>query len=202
MMGNILTGGILMNKKTRTLTQEEFDLIITTIKQGFTYKGIVCRPNIRIATALTLQANLGLRIGDVLNFRMNMIIRDGNRYRLDMSEEKTNKKRLFTVPLQIYNYIKIYCLENNIKDSAKIFEISERAIQKHLKTTCDYLGLDGISTHSFRKFFATEIYLNNDYDIVLVQKLLQHSNVSITQKYIGSSEEKVENALENHIHIV
>ena len=47
------------------------------------------------------------------------------------------------------------------------------------------LGYQGISTHSFRKWYATEIYKNNGYDIALVQRLLRRSNAAVTQRYIG-----------------
>ena len=33
--------------------------------------------------------------------------------------------------------------------------------QKQLQIVCDYLGYEGISTHSFRKWYATEIYKAN-----------------------------------------
>lgn len=192
-----------MNIKTRALTKEEFKLIIKTMKEGFRCiendKEKVYQPNNRIASLLILQANLGLRIGDILKLRLNDIVKDGDRYRLDIEEEKTGKKRTFTVPLEVYNFLKIYTLENKISSRAVIFPITKRTVQKHLKSTCNYLGLEKISTHSFRKFFSTEIYLNNDCDIVLVQKLLQHSNIATTQKYIGINETKVEKALSNHI---
>ena len=58
-------------------------------------------------------------------------------------------------------------------------------MQKYLKKVVDYLGYEEpIGSHSFRKYFATEIYRQNNYDIVLVQKLLQHSSVATTQRYI------------------
>lgn len=189
----------MANKKTRTLTTEEYKNIIETLKSNFTYDGKEFRPNNRIATALVLQANLGLRIGDILKLRLNDIIRDGDRYRLNIKEEKTDKERVFTVPTEVYNYIKMYCLENNIKPSAKIIDITERAIQKQLKIVCDYLEIEGISTHSFRKYFATQIYINSNYNIALVKELLQHSNTSITQRYIGISSQEVEKALNEHI---
>ena len=100
------------------------------------------------------------------------------------------------------HYIKMYCLENNIRSSARMFDITERAIQKQLKLVCDYLGFENISTHSFRKYFATQIYINNNYNIALVRQLLQHSNTSITQKYIGISTQEIENALNNHIRLL
>ena len=189
----------MANKKTRTLTKEEYKIIIETLKSNFEYEGKVFRSNDRIATALVLQANLGLRIGDILKLRLNDIIKDGNRYRLNIKEEKTDKERVFTVPTEVYNYIKMYCLENNIKPSAKIIDITERAIQKQLKIVCAYLQIEGISTHSFRKYFATQIYINSNYNIALVKELLQHSNTSITQRYIGIGSQEIEKALSDHI---
>lgn len=103
------------------------------MKQGFKNGDKEFRSNDRIATALVIQANLGLRIGDILNLTLHDIIRDGNRYRLNIVEDKTEKERSFTVPVEIYNYIKTYVLVNNIKVTAKIFNITVRAAQKQLK---------------------------------------------------------------------
>lgn len=192
-----------MNKKTIALTEEQYKEIISTIRAGFICSdGHIVKGNSRIATALTLEANLGLRIGDILQLRLSNIIRDGERYRLDIVEQKTNKKREFTVPTDIYIYIQNYALENNINPSAKLFDIGERAVNKHLKLTCDYLGLNGIGSHSFRKYFASSIYVNNNYDINLVRVLLQHSSTVTTQRYIGLQSKNIENALQNHIKLL
>ena len=164
--------------------------------------GSVINPNERIATALTLEANLGLRISDILQLRLSAIIRDGDRYLLNIVEQKTQKKREFTVPTDIYVYIQKYALDNNISPSAKLFDISERAVNKHLKAICDYLGYTGIGSHSFRKYFATCIYTNNNYDINLVRVLLQHSSTTTTQRYIGLQEKHIEEALQNHINLL
>lgn len=192
-----------MNKRTVALTTEQYKKIIKTIMSGFVDKDQnIVKPNRRIATALTLEANLGLRIGDILKLRLSDIIRDGDRYRLDIIEEKSGKKREFTVPLEIYAYIQNYALENNIRTTAKLFEISERAVNKHLQKVCKYLNLDGIGSHSFRKFFATTIYNNNRHNINLVRVLLQHSSIVTTQRYIGLQPEEIEEALQNHIHLI
>lgn len=62
-----------MNKRTIALTTDQYKEIISTIKRGF----LGHRPNERIATALMLEANLGLRISDVLKLRLNDIVQDG-----------------------------------------------------------------------------------------------------------------------------
>ena len=187
-----------MNKKTKALTTEQYREIIQTMKEGF----CGCRPNERIATALVLEGNLGLRISDIVKLRLCDIVLDGDRYRLEIVEQKTGKSRVFTVPLVIQQYIENYCLRNGIRRDELMFPITERAIQKQLKIVCDYLGFEGISTHSFRKWYATEIYKNNGYDIALVQRLLQHSSSAITQRYIGIEPQRIEQAIQNHAKLI
>ena len=187
-----------MNKKTKALTTEQYKEIIQTMKEGF----CGCRPNERIATILVLEGNLGLRISDILNLRLCDIVRDGDRFRLEVVEQKTGKRRIFTVPLVIQQYIENYCLRNGIQKTDTIFPISERAVQKQLAIVCDYLGFEGISTHSFRKWYATEIYKANGYDIALVQRLLQHSSAATTQRYIGIEPQRIEQAIQNHTNLL
>ena len=187
-----------MNKKTKALTTEQYREIIQTMKEGF----CGCRPNERIATALVLEGNLGLRISDIVTLRLCDIVLDGDRYRLEIVEQKTGKSRVFTVPLVIQQYIENYCLRNGIRRDELMFPITERAIQKQLRIVCDYLGFEGISTHSFRKWYATEIYKNNGYDIALVQRLLQHSSAAVTQRYIGMEPQRIEAAIQNHAQLL
>ena len=187
-----------MNKKTKALTTEQYKEIIQTMKEGF----CGCRPNERVATALVLEGNLGLRISDIVKLRLCDIVLDGGRYRLEIVEQKTGKRRIFTVPLVIQQYIENYCLRNGLRRDELIFPLTERAIQKQLKIVCDYLGFEGISTHSFRKWYATEIYKNSGYDIALVQRLLQHSSAATTQRYIGIEPQRIEAAIQGHAQLL
>ena len=187
-----------MNKKTMALTTEQYREIITMMKSG----GCGFRGNERIATALVLEGNLGLRISDIVRLRLCDIVRDGDRYRLAITEQKTGKQRVFTVPLVIEQYIENYCLRNGISRNDLMFPVTTRAIQKQLALVCNYLGYEGISTHSFRKWYATEIYKNNGYDIALVQRLLQHSSAAVTQRYIGIEPQRIEKAIEGHAELI
>ena len=116
--------------------------------------------------------------------------------------EQPYKQRVFTVPLVVYQYIENYCLRHGIGRNAQMFPLTTRAIQKQLAIVCDYLGYEGISTHSFRKWYATEIYRNNSYDIALVQRLLQHSSAAVTQRYIGIEPQRIEKAIEGHAELI
>ena len=83
-----------------------------------------------------------------------------------------------------------------------MFPISERTVQNHLQLVCNHLEYEGISTHSFRKYFASTVYVNNQYNIELVRTLLQHSSVMTTQRYIGIQSEQVDTALQKHVKLL
>lgn len=194
-----------MNKKTVALSSEQYEKIITTIRAGVKSDDpdkVTFRPNDRVAMALVLEGNLGIRISDILQLTLNSFVKDGARYRLDITEKKTGKKRTFTVPSPIFVYIENYCLRNQIGRNDLILPISARTVQSILKMACDHLGYEGVSTHSFRKYYATEIYQNNGCDIVLVQHLLQHSSAEVTQRYIGLDSKQVEDAILKHMQLL
>ena len=185
----------MANKTTVALTLEQFEEFIAVMKKG----GAGFRANERVATALILEANLGIRISDILALTPKSIIKDGNRYRLNIYEIKTKKRRVFTVPDEIYEFIKSYCQRYELQPDDLLFPFTERNVQKYLQKVADYLGYEHIGTHSFRKFFATDIFEKNQHNIVLVQQLLQHSSPTTTQRYIGITSEQMENALKGHV---
>jgi len=186
-----------VNKRCLTLTDEQYKESIDLLRSGFMLENKIVKPNERIATIGVLQATLGLRLGDVLKLKMISFVKDGNRYRLDIVEQKTKKTRRFTVPLEVYSFIQSYAIEHNIGAEAKLFDVSERQVQRHLNKvfTKMKLPLNKYGSHSYRRYFATNVFVNNGYNIRLVQTLLQHSSPVITQLYIGISEKAVEEAL-------
>jgi len=119
-------------------------------------------------------------------------------YRLAVKGQKTGKQSVFT----IYQYTENFCLPNRIGRNKRMFPLTTRAVQKQLALVCDYLGYEEISTHSFRKWYATEIYKKNGYDIAVVQRRLQHSSAAVTQRYIGIEPQRIERAIEGHAELI
>lgn len=189
-----------LNVKCRAVTESEYKLIIDTISKGFTTSdNIHIKGNRKAATALILEANLGMRIGDIMSLKLSNIIKDGDKYRLDIIEQKTGKKRKFLIPVETYSFILNYALQNGIKPNAKLFNVSVRTVQRILQLSAEHLGFKNVGTHSFRKFFAVSIYNNNNYNLCLIKELLQHAHLSSTEKYLSVSNEAIENAIQKHI---
>lgn len=183
---------------TRPLENEEYKQIMHLLKNGFKYtvdgKEKTFRPNMQIALILGLEANLGLRIGDILKLKLS----DFKNNRIDIIEQKTKKPQYRKVNVATINEIMNYAIQNNIKKNDKLFTVTSRAVQKQLKIVCDYLELDHISTHSFRKYYATIRYKESNNNIRKVQKLLNHGSVETTEAYIGLSQEEIDEASESH----
>ena len=72
---------------TIALSQEQYEMIIKTLATGFEYNNRKYKPNLQIAMILQLEANLGLRCGDILNLTYNSIKREGDRYVTNLIEE-------------------------------------------------------------------------------------------------------------------
>lgn len=186
-----------MNKRCVALSDEQYRESISLLREGFVLEGKIIKPNPRIATVAVLQASLGLRLGDVLQLNMGSFIKESGRWKLNIKEQKTGKVRDFTVPVEVYSFIQDYAINMGISNTAKLFDISERQVERHLNKVFSKmeLPLRSFGSHSYRKYFATRVYLDNEMNIMIVKTLLQHSSVAVTQRYIGLSQKTVEDAL-------
>lgn len=53
-----------------------------------------------------------------------------------------------------------------------------------LRQVCEAVGLEGVSTHSFRRSFATNLYHNGE-PLAKICRLLGHKDLTMTARYIG-----------------
>lgn len=176
---------------TRSLNDSEYKDIITTIRAGY----MDHKPNEQIATILILEANLGCRIGDIMDMTTDSIIKDGDYWKLNIIEQKTGKKRSFIVSDKVKALIDKWTHNNGISAHEKLFDITSPAVWKALRQVTDYLGLDNISSHSFRKYAGERLYSASGHDIELVREFFNHSSVKTTQIYLRRTSAQMDSAL-------
>ena len=187
---------------TLQISNNNYKELIETIREGYTdFDGIKHRPNLQLATILVLEANLGCRIGDIINLTTESIINDGGIYKLNITEQKTGKKRNFIVPKPVKAFIDNYIREANIYKGA-LFDIKAPAVWKQLRAVTAYMGLNDVSTHSFRKMAACNLYEATGHDIEAVCEFLNHSSTAITRHYIKRSDAQLENAIEKCVNLI
>ncbi len=146
--------------------------------------------------------NCALRIGDLIRLKVS----DVKSGYVHTSESKTGKSKQFPINdslnAVLTNYINEFKLQDNDylffanrKDKIKSIKyIDQSQAYRKLKEVIEELYPDiHFSTHVLRKTCSYWLYQKTK-DIVLVMNALNHSSVSVTMRYIGLTQENVDNA--------
>ena len=184
---------------TRPVDRDELQDIIESVASGYTdNNGITHKPNRQVAVILTLQANLGCRIGDICALTVENIVWDGTAWRLNMHEQKTGKARNYIVQTEVKAFIDKWIAERGIS-TGNLFSINEYAVWKQLRGVCNYLGLENVSAHSLRKAAALRIYEASGKDIALTSSFLNHADTKTTLIYLRRSSKQMDDLLASSI---
>ncbi|MCP3026905.1 tyrosine-type recombinase/integrase [Halobacillus sp. A5] len=142
-----------------------------------------------------LGINTGLRVGDMLRLRVKDV-----RYkkRVKIKEGKTNKPRVIYLD-SVYEDIQAY-----VKGLDSEWLFPSRKGDKAISTTQAYRALnkagvmvdieEGIGTHTMRKTFGYWYYKKH-LNMASLQSILNHTHPDITKRYIGITEEEIEESL-------
>ncbi|PHR42487.1 MAG: integrase [Fluviicola sp.] len=156
---------------------------------------------------LVLGCELGQRVGDLLSIKKSNIRREGDFVFVDILQQKTGKE--VTIPLASKEMqdlilknppypISQQKLNQHIKDLCKSAEINELCKGKILdkkinrKVYGKYPKYELITTHTFRRSFATNYYKKMPTPVLMT--ITGHSKESMFLKYINRQEDKDENA--------
>jgi len=134
--------------------------------------------------------NFGLRISDLLGITYDQL-KSG---KFVVNEKKTKKARVMVVNDNIKRALTYmegditYQLGGSAFKSQKGTVYSPQHVNRMLKKVFG----GGYSSHGLRKGFGRRVYEKKDKDLALVMLQLQHANPSDTLKYIGVTQENVE----------
>lgn len=144
----------------------------------------------------------GLRISDVLNLTVDDIkLKDF----VEIKEKKTKKTKKFKLKEELKQDLLKYI--DNSKIDKYIFATSWYKCDYKPITRCQFYKVlnrgakkvgynQKIGTHSMRKTFGYHFY-KQTHDIVLLQKIFNHSTPSVTLRYIGISQDMIDKAYSN-----
>lgn len=187
---------------TAPIEKKDVENIINTIAHGYVDdEGIRHKPNRQIGTILLLQANLGCRIGDICNLAMENIVQEGQSWKLDLTEQKTGKKRYFIIPGAVKKVIDRWIYDNDIREG-RLFSIGEQAVWKQIRPVTKALGLENVSSHSFRKYAAMKIYEASGKDIALTSAYLNHADTKTTMLYLRRSTKQMDEVISRAVTLV
>ena len=128
----------------------------------------------------------GSRISEVLSLDVADVASDRVSFRRENT--KTKKPRVATVVDALRPFLAAY----DAPQTSYLFpahhngqggHVSRQASDKVLRDACELAGLDGVSTHSFRRSFATNLH-KQGYSLAKIARLLGHSSPTMTARYV------------------
>ena len=187
---------------TRPLDAKELKSLIDLIALGYTDPdGTPHKPNRQIAVILTLQANLGCRIGDICALAVESFVNDGEVWKLNITEQKTGKARYFIVPGPVKRFVDQWIAERGIYHGA-LFSINEYAVWKQMRAATKTLGMENVSTHSLRKYSCRKVYEASGKDIALTSAFMNHKSPSTTYLYLRMSSKQMDEAISKTVTLI
>ena len=140
--------------------------------------------------------NSGLRISDILRLKVNQVLDDY----ISIREQKTGKLKKFPVNENLRVLIKKYLKTRKLKCTDFLFKstkyfglctVNRSSVNRAFKRAAKNAGITcHISTHTMRKTFGYHYYKRTK-DLVLLQKIFNHSSTHITLRYIGITQDQI-----------
>ena len=187
----------------KILSEDEMRLILSYFESKTNYK---------LKAMLHILYGAGLRVSELVCLTKDSIIKDDetNRYIL-LINGKGNKERI--VPLNNYAVESIEEFLKNQNDKKKFSQylfpshskeghITRQGFAKLLKEIAIDVGIptSKISPHVIRHAFATHL-LSHGADLLSIQKLLGHKDISTTQIYTHISNDKIKTLVKKNPNI-
>ena len=160
--------------QARHLTEENLAALFDVLPDG------------KWQTIFALAYFTGSRISEVLSLDVADIGNDRISFRRENT--KTKKPRVATLVEALRPFLASYDAPQAghlfpAHHNGKGGHISRQAADIVLREACEMIGLDGVSTHSFRRSFATNLH-KQGYSLAKIARLLGHSSASMTARYV------------------
>lgn len=162
-------------------------------------KSVLKENGTRNLLLFSMGINTGLRISDLLKLR---VIDVKGKTHVEIKEQKTGKVKRFPILGSLQALIEEYTKN---KDCFEYLFKSRNGENKHItgvmaymimNNACKTCGIqDNIGTHTLRKTFGYHHY-QTFKDVAILQSLFNHSSPSITLRYIGITQDEIEQTLQ------
>ncbi len=148
----------------------------------------------------TFGINCGLRISDILCLDVGDV---KNKDFVQIIEKKTNKFKKFPINSKLKPMIQKYTKDKNNEEPLFKSRFNNRlertAAYRIIRNACKCIGMDElVGTHTLRKTFGYHHY-QMFKDVVILQKIFNHSSPQITLRYIGIEQDEIYESCANFI---
>ncbi len=173
---------------------------IRNVKDIKKVEEILEKQSLRNLLFFTIGTNCGLRISDILALNVKDV---KNKNFIQIVEKKTGKFKKFPINSKLKPMFEEYTKDKDLNSPLFITKFGNRlarvAAYYIIRNACEQAGLeDKFGTHTMRKTFGYHHY-KKFKDIVMLQKILNHSSPETTLRYIGIEQEQINKSYTNFV---
>lgn len=144
--------------------------------------------------------NCGLRISDILNLNISDV---QNKTYIQLTEKKTGKFKKLPINAKLKPMMDEFTKGKNANEPLFLSHWGHRLDRVSayyiIRNACEKANLhEKIGTHSMRKTFGYHHY-HQFKDVVILQKIFNHSSPHITLRYIGIEQDEIDYSYNNFI---
>ncbi len=148
----------------------------------------------------TIGTNSGLRISDILALNVGNV---KNKNFIQIVEKKTGKFKKFPINSKLKPLIAEFTKGKGLDEPlfTTIFKnrMDRSTAYRIIRKACTDAKIEAnIGTHTLRKTFGYHHY-QKFKDVVMLQKIFNHSSPQVTLRYIGIEQEQIEESYHNFI---
>lgn len=147
---------------------------------------VVFTKNIKHKAVICLMYSCALRVGEVVNLKVQDIDATNNKIQIKNGKGKIDRVVMLdkNVLKLLREYWQIYHTKTYLFEGSKGGKYSEKSIQTLVKSVANKIGLrKKISSHSLRHSCLTQM-VKDGVDLRTVQKIAGHKNINTTAGYI------------------
>ena len=155
------------------------------------------------------------RIQEVLSIRVRNLVPERGMVVLERKTTKTKETREVFVPDQLMRELLLRVRSLGLAPSDYLFfnqsptqttkgeqrPLTVQSFDKELRRVCDWNGLSGVSSHSFRRTQLTELY-REGWSLREIQHISGHKSLQSLQEYLDVDKEKVVDKFRSRMEVV
>lgn len=144
----------------------------------------------------------GLRRSDVIDLTVEKLKFDEEiiQFKQDVTQGKTGKKVTFILHPRLQNDLLLWINTNKIKHG-KIFTMTARELSESFRILCKLLNIKDLVLHDLRHVFGTTLAMTRVNGIAIdpfaLSKLMGHSDLKMTDRYINPLDEYKKQFIDN-----
>lgn len=146
----------------------------------------------KYAVLFTLGVNSGLRVSDLLGFKVKDVF---NKTSIMLREQKTGKGKIFPLKDELQTLLNDFCKDRNPQEwlftGRHGLKLDRIIVYKTIVQACKDLNINAnVGTHTMRKTFGYHHY-KQFHDIALLQTIFNHYSPVVTKRYIGITQDEI-----------